>query len=140
MELAGMSKKAEDLRSLSSAVSLWLIVLVCATAFYFTSSGHEILVQASESWSAAIRVLLAQAVLVEPGNANLPIGKVRDANREIGVPGDDSQRIHLSFIIFGDVRSWRNWQTHQLEVLAVVIPWRFESSRPHHPIRGLEFA
>jgi hypothetical protein len=55
-------------------------------------------------------------------------------------PGDDSQRIHLSFIIFGDVRSWRNWQTHQLEVLAVVIPWRFESSRPHHPIRGLEFA
>ena len=54
--------------------------------------------------------------------------------------GSDSQRIHLSFIIFGDVRSWRNWQTHQLEVLAVVIPWRFESSRPHHPIRGLEFA
>ena len=24
------------------------------------------------------------------------------------------------------------WQTHQLEGLAVAIPWRFESSRPHH--------
>ena len=24
------------------------------------------------------------------------------------------------------------WQTHQLEGLAVATPWRFESSRPHH--------
>jgi hypothetical protein len=45
----------------------------------------------------------------------------------------DSRENRLSLIIGGDVRSWRNWQTHQLEVLAVVIPWRFESSRPHHP-------
>ena len=30
-----------------------------------------------------------------------------------------------------DVRSWRNWQTHQLEGLAVAIPWWFESTRPH---------
>ena len=30
------------------------------------------------------------------------------------------------------VRSWRNWQTHQLEGLAVAIPWWFESTRPHH--------
>src|SRR6202050_4535590 len=29
------------------------------------------------------------------------------------------------------VRSWRNWQTHQLEGLAVAIPWWFESTRPH---------
>ena len=29
-------------------------------------------------------------------------------------------------------RSWRNWQTHQLEGLAVAIPWWFESTRPHH--------
>jgi hypothetical protein len=27
--------------------------------------------------------------------------------------------------------SWRNWQTHQLEGLAVAIPWWFESTRPH---------
>jgi hypothetical protein len=71
MELAGMSEKADDLRGLSSAVSLWLIVLVGATAFYFTSSGHEILVQASESWSAAIRLLLAQAMLVFTANRHL---------------------------------------------------------------------
>src|SRR6202795_1441871 len=36
-------------------------------------------------------------------------------------------------------RSWRNWQTHQLEGLAVAIPWWFESTRPHyffsHPAR-----
>jgi hypothetical protein len=30
------------------------------------------------------------------------------------------------------LRSWRNWQTHQLEGLAVAIPWWFESTRPHH--------
>src|SRR5271156_1636492 len=29
------------------------------------------------------------------------------------------------------MRSWRNWQTHQLEGLAVAIPWWFESTRPH---------
>ena len=29
------------------------------------------------------------------------------------------------------LRQWRNWQTHQLEGLAVAIPWRFESSLPH---------
>ena len=32
------------------------------------------------------------------------------------------------------VRSWRNWQTHQLEGLAVAIPWWFESTRPHQDI------
>jgi hypothetical protein len=30
-----------------------------------------------------------------------------------------------------ELRSWRNWQTHQLEGLAVAIPWWFESTRPH---------
>ena len=30
------------------------------------------------------------------------------------------------------LRKWRNWQTHQLEGLAGAIPWRFESSLPHH--------
>lgn len=32
-----------------------------------------------------------------------------------------------------ELRSWRNWQTHQLEGLAVAIPWWFESTRPHQP-------
>ncbi len=38
---------------------------------------------------------------------------------------------------FGSLRtrSWRNWQTHQLEGLAVAIPWWFESTRPHQPFR-----
>ena len=62
---------ADDLRGLSSAVSLWLIVLVGAMAFYFMSPGHEILVQASESWRVAIRVLLAQAILVFSANRHL---------------------------------------------------------------------
>ena len=30
-------------------------------------------------------------------------------------------------------RKWRNWQTHQLEGLAVAIPWGFESPLPHQP-------
>ena len=30
------------------------------------------------------------------------------------------------------LRKWRNWQTHQLEGLAVAIPWGFESPLPHH--------
>ncbi len=34
------------------------------------------------------------------------------------------------------LRSWRNWQTHQLEGLAVAIPWWFESTRPHHLLSG----
>jgi hypothetical protein len=34
------------------------------------------------------------------------------------------------------VRSWRNWQTHQLEGLAVAIPWWFESTRPHQISEG----
>jgi hypothetical protein len=28
-------------------------------------------------------------------------------------------------------RKWRNWQTHQLEGLAVARPWGFESPLPH---------
>ena len=32
-------------------------------------------------------------------------------------------------------RKWRNWQTHQLEGLAVAIPWGFESPLPHHSTR-----
>lgn len=64
MEIAAKAEKADDLRGLSSALRLWLIVLVGATALYFTSSGQEILVQVSESWGVAIRLLLAQAMLV----------------------------------------------------------------------------
>ena len=30
------------------------------------------------------------------------------------------------------LRSWRNWQTRWIQVPVVAIPWRFESSRPHH--------
>jgi hypothetical protein len=63
--------KAHDLRGLSAAVTLWLIILVGVTGFYFTSSGHEILVQGSESWGAAIRILLAQILLVFAANRHL---------------------------------------------------------------------
>jgi hypothetical protein len=38
------------------------------------------------------------------------------------------------------VRSWRNWQTHCLEVAAGAIPWRFKSSRPHHRPEGFKVA
>jgi hypothetical protein len=34
-------------------------------------------------------------------------------------------------------RKWRNWQTHQLEGLAVAIPWGFESPLSHHPLASL---
>src|SRR5579863_6274201 len=39
-------------------------------------------------------------------------------------------------ICLTSVRSWRNWQTHQLEGLAVAIPWWFESTRPHQYFLG----
>ena len=32
-------------------------------------------------------------------------------------------------------RKWRNWQTHQLEGLALARAWRFESPLPHHSTR-----
>src|SRR6185437_5630320 len=32
-------------------------------------------------------------------------------------------------------RSWRNWQTHQLEGLALARAWWFESTRPHQHFR-----
>jgi hypothetical protein len=38
-------------------------------------------------------------------------------------------------------RSWRNWQTHQLEGLAPARAWRFKPSRPHFassPVRDSE--
>ena len=44
---------------------------------------------------------------------------------------DDGTRQALR-VILDFARSWRNWQTHQLEGLAVAIPWWFESTRPHH--------
>ena len=31
-------------------------------------------------------------------------------------------------------RKWRNWQTHQLEGLAVAISWGFESPLPHQTL------
>jgi hypothetical protein len=33
------------------------------------------------------------------------------------------------------VRLWRNWQTHQLEGLALAIAWWFESTQPHQKSR-----
>src|SRR5579863_1119628 len=33
------------------------------------------------------------------------------------------------------MRSWRNWQTHQLEGLALARAWWFESTRPHQHFR-----
>ena len=51
-----------------------------------------------------------------------------------------SQEVRASAILrqvlaasLNEMRSWRNWQTHQLEGLAVAIPWWFESTRPHQP-------
>src|SRR5512147_285762 len=34
-------------------------------------------------------------------------------------------------------RKWRNWQTHQLEGLAVAIPWGFESPLPHQSLTAI---
>src|SRR6185437_16318704 len=45
--------------------------------------------------------------------------------------------VSISFFVFFNVRSWRNWQTHQLEGLAVAIPWWFESTRPHQNIQSI---
>ena len=38
------------------------------------------------------------------------------------------------------MRWWRNWQTHQLEGLAVAIPWGFESFPPHQILCLFNFA
>ena len=35
------------------------------------------------------------------------------------------------------LRKWRNWQTHQLEGLALARAWGFESPLPHHSTRLL---
>ena len=35
-------------------------------------------------------------------------------------------------------RKWRNWQTHQLEGLAVVIPSGFKSPLPHQPLKAMK--
>src|ERR1700723_2524742 len=45
-----------------------------------------------------------------------------------------SQELAASVTIFSftsSLRSWRNWQTHQLEGLALARAWWFESTRPH---------
>ena len=51
--------------------------------------------------------------------------------------GSGSKEIGASVTIClpSELRSWRNWQTHQLEGLAVAIPWWFESTRPHQIFR-----
>ncbi len=36
-----------------------------------------------------------------------------------------------NFVVYLVMRSWRNWQTHQLEGLALARAWWFESTRPH---------
>ena len=45
-----------------------------------------------------------------------------------GIAGRVAHGLHPS------MRKWRNWQTHQLEGLAVAIPWGFESPLPHHSL------
>ena len=37
------------------------------------------------------------------------------------------------------LRKWRNWQTHQLEGLAVAIPWGFESPLSHQPFKSMSY-
>ena len=61
-------------------------------------------------------------------------------NLELGI-WNAHPRIHNSKFIIPNYRSswqplrkWRNWQTHQLEGLAVAIPWGFESPLPHHAL------
>src|SRR5687768_6925434 len=41
-------------------------------------------------------------------------------------------RYFLIYLLVTPTRKWRNWQTHQLEGLAVVIPSGFKSPLPHH--------
>lgn len=42
---------------------------------------------------------------------------------------------YCHFRLYGS-RQWRNWQTHQLEGLAVEILWEFDPPLPHHPTKG----
>ena len=44
--------------------------------------------------------------------------------------------LRLSFGLPTNSREWRNWQTHQLEGLAVAIPCRFKSCLAHFFLTG----
>ena len=49
----------------------------------------------------------------------------------------DPARGGPTIVRLNDGRSWRNWQTRQLQELVPVREWRFESSRPHQPFAAL---
>ena len=46
-------------------------------------------------------------------------------------PGSQELAASVTISSFTSLRSWRNWQTHQLEGLALARAWWFESTRPH---------
>src|SRR3954463_49683 len=68
--------------------------------------------------------------LLSPPDASNTLGWQCPAVDELSGSVDATRRyrnLHL--------RKWRNWQTHQLEGLAVAIPSGFESPLPHHQKR-----
>ena len=87
-----------------------------------TSTG-SILEQTQQSAPAPAKP--SQAPPVKPAAPVTPA----DTSAEPG-----SQELAASVTISSlpsELRSWRNWQTHQLEGLALARAWWFESTRPH---------
>ena len=64
-------------------------------------------------------------------------------NWELGIWNDGMHVLNSKFRILKlhlfrkPLRKWRNWQTHQLEGLAIAISWGFESPLPHQPSLSL---
>ena len=72
----------------------------------------------------------------EPAKPTPPHCLRRRAEGEAGIATETLRAGWARTFISPSSRKWRNWQTHQLEGLALARAWGFESPLPHHDRNG----
>src|ERR1700739_1665466 len=92
---------------------------------------------ASDAGSRSSPVFGARAISARTGGAPQTVTYLRAVSAPSDVPRLAGYCWRGYNEVLTSVRSWRNWQTHQLEGLAVAIPWWFESTRPHQNFRKI---
>ena len=109
----------------------------CAIVFMMTSLTLSLKRDAAAGVSTgSILEQTSQSAQLPANQLPAPPFRFRPASRGARTSAESgshrSSGFCYNFVVALDLRSWRNWQTHQLEGLALARAWWFESTRPHN--------
>ena len=125
-----------------SRATTWCAIVFMMTSLRSPSSGPRattgstgsILEQTQKAGTAPAKPAPRRPFRFRSSRRNRPLPLSNNPRRASTRAEPRSQEIAASATISfrpHHMRSWRNWQTHQLEGLAVARAWWFESTRPH---------